>query len=202
MPPMEASQNLWAYVIALAAVVNGLGIVKLIGGVAEYLKNRGRLKVKHHWPYSLMVLFQLLTHALLWWSILGLRNIGGINFLSYLYLLLGPTMLFVATSFLIPNNSEEHIDLEAEYDEYRVSYYTTLVMFWLWAIMLWPVFGYPFAPTMPVVCVWLGISAASVFIANRRAQLALAIANHLVFAFFVARYAMELGKVGRVMTGN
>jgi hypothetical protein len=199
---MEASQSLWAYVIALAAVVNGLGIVRLVGGVAEYLKNRRRLNITHHWPYSLMVLFQLLTHALLWWSILGLRNIGGITFLSYLYLLLGPTLLFVATSFLIPNNSDDHIDLAAEYEEYRVSYYATLAIFWVWAIMLWPVFGYPFAPTAPVVCVWLGIAVTSMITANRRAQLALAIANHLVFAYFVARFAMELGKVGRVMTGS
>ncbi len=198
---MEMSRQVWTFVVALAAVVNGMGIVRLIGGAADYLKNRHRLDVTYYWPYSLMTLFQLLAHALLWWSILGLKVASGLNFLSYLYLILGPTLLFIATSLLIPSSSDSRIDLRAEYFTHRSSYYSTLSLFWLWAIFLWPVFGYPFAPTVPLILVWLGISIASRVTANPTAHSIFVVGNCMVYVYFVVRFAMELGKVGKIMTG-
>ena len=201
MARMEMSKQVWTFVVALAAVVNGMGIVRLIGGAAEYLKNRQRLDVTHYWPYSLMVLFQLMAHALLWWSVLGLKAASGLNFLSYLYLILGPTLLFIATSLLIPSSSDSRIDLRAEYFMHRSSYYSTLSLFWLWAIFLWPVFGYSFAPTVPLILVWLGISIASRVTASPMAHSILVVGNCMVFVYFVVRFAMELGTVGKIMTG-
>lgn len=86
---MENSNDIWAFVVALAAVVNGLGVVRLLSGLGEYLKNYSTLKVKHYWVYN------LLAHLLLWWSILRPRSAENINFLSYLYLLIGPTLLYL-----------------------------------------------------------------------------------------------------------
>ena len=116
---METSNSLWPLVIALAAVVNGLGIVRLIAGLGEYLKKQSTLNVQHYWVYTLLAFFQLLGHLLLWWSILGLREIDNINFLNYLYLLIGPTLLFLATSLLIPDIKEKSVDLRAEYYNIR-----------------------------------------------------------------------------------
>ena len=76
---MEMTREVWAFVVALAAVVNGLGIVRLIGGFGDYLRKRHVLEVEHYLPFTAMAFFQLLTHALLWWSILGLKSAGSIN---------------------------------------------------------------------------------------------------------------------------
>ena len=54
---MEETQDIWPFVIALAAVVNGLGIVHLLGGLSEYLKNHATLQVRHYWLYSLLVIY-------------------------------------------------------------------------------------------------------------------------------------------------
>jgi hypothetical protein len=150
---MELTQDIWAFVIALAAVINGLGLVRLMSGVGDYLKSRHRLTLIPYWPHVASALFQLLLHILLWWSVLGLRAIGSITFVSYLYLLAGPTLLFLATSVIVPDVSDDSIDLKTQYFGIRKMYFSILGIFWVWVIFLWPAFGYPFAPTVKMASV-------------------------------------------------
>ena len=199
MRAMDAAYGTWAFVISLAAVVNGLGIVRMVGGFSDYLRKRTSVTVTPYWVYTVMAMFQLLAHTLLWWSILGLRNADGLNFLSYLYLLLGPTLLFLATNMLSPDVSQDTIDLRRDYYEVRRVFYGILAAFWAWAVFIWPVFGYPFAPTVPVLLVWFVLAVAAWLFDQPRVQAVLAVAHLAVFAGFVARYAMNLGEVGRGM---
>ncbi len=201
MPHMEESKHIWPFVIALAAVVNGLGIVRLLGGLSEYLRNYSTLSIRYYWVYSLLTIFQLLAHLLLWWSILGLQNAGSINFLSYLYLLAGPTLLFLSSSIMIPEVKDENIDLRAEYYRFRKMFFSILTVFWLWAIFVWPVFGHSFAPTVSLICIWLVISIILRITDNPKVHATLVVSNCVVYAAFIILFAMQLGEVGRTVTG-
>ena len=198
---MELTKEVWTFVIALAAVVNGLGIVRLLAGFSDYLKNRESLDVAHYWVYSLVIIFQLLVHLLLWWSIIGLKAAGSINFLSYLYLLVGPTLLFLGTSLLVPDAGDQSIDMRKHYLGVRKVYYSIFILFWLWAIFLWPVFGYPFAPTVPIISLFLFFSAVLRLTDKQKVHAVLVVGSFLVYAAFVALYAMQLGAVAREMAG-
>ncbi len=196
---MEQSKDIWPFVIALAAVVNGLGIVRLLGGLSDYLRNYATLSVRHYWVYTLLVVFQLLAHMLLWWSILGLRMAGHINFLSYLYLLVGPTLLYLCTSILVPDIEQNTIDLRTRYFGFRKIFFSILSAFWLWAIFVWPVFGHAFAPTVPLITIWLVISLTLLITDKPKVHAALMVANCSIYVVFIAIYAMQLGEVGRSM---
>ncbi len=198
---MEETKNIWPFVIALAAVVNGLGIVHLLGGLSAYLKNYTILNVRHYWVYTLAAIFQLLAHLLLWWSILGLRSAGNINFLSYLYLLIGPTLLYLATSIMIPDIKDETLDLRAEYYRFRKVFFSILTAFWLWAIFVWPVFGHSFAPTVPLISAWLVIAIILRITDGPKVHAILVTSNCVIYAVFIAVFAMQLGEVGRTVTG-
>lgn len=200
MVPMELTKEVWTFVIALAAVVNGLGIVRLLGGFSDYLKNRDSLDVAHYWVYALTCIFQFLIHLLLWWSIIGLKAAGNINFLTYLYLLIGPTLLFLGTSLLIPDADKDSINLREHYFGIRKTFYLVAILFWLWAIFLWPAFGYPFAPTVPLICLFLLISLVLRFSPQQKVHAVLAVGNLVAYAIFVALYAMQLGAVAQQMT--
>ena len=195
---MEPIKDIWALVIALAAVINGLGIVRLVGGFSDYLKKHTELNVRHYWVYTLLVTFQLLTHLLLWWSIIGVRSsVDNLNFLTYLYLVVGPTLLFLSTALMVPDIKSKSINLRTEYYSFRKTFFSILIIFWLWAIFIWPVFGHPFAPTVPLIAVWLIISLVLRLTDNPKAHAVLVIANCVVYAAFVAIFAMQLGEVGR-----
>lgn len=198
---MEQTRDIWAFVIALAAVVNGLGIVKLLGGLSDYLRNYSTLKIRHYWVYSLLAVFQILAHLLLWWSILGLRSAGNINFISYMYLLIGPTLLYLCTSIIVPDIKDDAIDLRVMYYGFRKIFFSLLTAFWVWAIFVWPVFGHSFPPTVPVIAIWLLISLTLLITENPKVHALLMVANCIVYAGFIAVFAMQLGEVGRMMTG-
>ena len=112
MPVDSAS---FVFIIALAGVVNGLGIVRWLTGFTEFLKSRNSNQVPLYWVFVLAACFQFLLHILFWWSLWSMRGSATISFLSYLYLLSGPVLLFVGTALLMPNVETDEIDLKTHY---------------------------------------------------------------------------------------
>ena len=196
---MEITQGVFTFIVSLAAVINGLGIVRIVGGLGDYIRRRETLNVNHYWVFSLVVLFQLLAHVLIWWAMLGLRDIGSINFLQYLYLLLGPTLLFLATSLLLPDITDNRVDLRTEYRRLRKPYYSILTVFWAWSIAIWPVFGYPLAPTWKFAAGWMAIMIVLRLTENPKVHAVLISATWLLLIVYIGIYAMQLGAVSRLM---
>jgi hypothetical protein len=198
---MEMTPGIFMFIVALAAVVNGLGIVRIVGGLGEFIRKRESLDVTFYWAHSALVFFQLLVHILLWWSFIGLREVDSINFLQYGFLLIGPVLLFLATSLLIPDFTDESVDLHAAYWRSCNSYYTILLVFWPWVISIWPVLGYPLAPTWKFAAGWMAIMAVLRFTRNEKVHGLLVSAVWLMIIAFIGVYAMQLGGVANLMMG-
>ncbi|RMA82659.1 hypothetical protein [Umboniibacter marinipuniceus] len=186
---------IWPVIIALAAVVNGMGLVRLIGGFGEFVKKRKTIKVEPFWPFYLLVASQLMAHLLLWWSILGMRSLAQINFLIYLYLLIGPTLLYLCTSLMVPDIEDAKVDLKATFMEFRSMFFGISALFWAWALAFMPIFIGQMAPTAPIfagfiICslvLWWSdsITATKVFVVGYAA----------LYIAFIALFGMEFGGV-------
>lgn len=196
---MEMTPGIFMFIVALAAVVNGLGIVRIVGGLGEFIRRRGSLNITFYWIHSAQVLFQLLVHILLWWSFIGLREVNSINFLQYVFLLIGPVLLYLATSLLVPDLTDDNVDLRAAYWRSSNSYYTILMVFWPWVIAIWPVFGYPLAPTWKFAACWMAMMGIMRFSSNEKVHGLLVSAVWLLIIAFIAIYAMQLGGVANQM---
>ncbi len=190
MPVDSAS---FVFIIALAGVVNGLGIVRWLTGFTEYLRRRSSLRVPLYWVFTLAACFQFLLHILFWWSLWGIRGTASINFLSYLYLLSGPILLFVATALLMPNIDGDEIDLRAHYFSIRSDYSTILVLLWLWAIFSAPLLKGDFAPTMPIFSVFLVNAVVMRVTANPIVHGVSAIVNWVLFAAVIGLHFLQMG---------
>lgn len=194
---METQERTWIYIFSLVAVINGMGVIRLLSVLSEFLRNQKTLNIQHYWVYSSFAVFQLLLHLLFWWSIVGLHKAGNLNFLSYIYLLIGPTLLYLGTTLLIPAEKVESLDLRAEYYGVRKTYFSILTAFWLWVIFVWPVFGHSFAPTVPLHIAFLLIALTLRITDQPRVHATLIIANYAIFLVFILLYAMHLGELGR-----
>jgi hypothetical protein len=194
---MESEERIWIYVISLVAVINGLGIVRVLVGLSEYLRDQQKFIARQYWVYTLFVVFQLLLHFLFWWSIVGLHKAANLNFLSYLYLLIGPTLLFLGTSLLVPAAKVESLNFRSEYYGVRKTYFSILIAFWLWAIFVWPVFGHTFAPTVPLLIAFFLIALILRITDHPGVHATLVIANYAIYLVFIALYATRLGELGR-----
>ena len=192
---MELDIRAFAFIITLAAVINGLGIVRILGSFAEYLKAQSDLEIVHYWVFNLWITFQFLTHILTWWSLWNTRVAEAFTFLHYLYLLSGPLLLYLATSLLIPDIDDRAIDFRRHFYRVRAQYFTIAIIFWLWVIFLFPVMIGSFAPTLPIVGTMLVITLALRFTVSQKIHAASAIAIWLLLITLVALYSMQLGGV-------
>jgi len=197
---MELDFRAFAFIVSLAAVVNGLGIVRWLTATAEYLRRRHELNVRHYWVFSLAAAFQFLLHILLWWSLWGIRGTTTLNFLTYLYLLAGPVLLYLGTSLLVPDVDNENIDVESHYFAARPTYTTVLILVWIWAIFLSPVLNGVFAPTWPMFTAFLAIALLRRMTDKPWVHSTAAIVNWILLAVFVGLYQMQLG--GTSVPGN
>ncbi|MDX2503654.1 MAG: hypothetical protein QNL62_04145, partial [Gammaproteobacteria bacterium] len=185
-------QSYWIYIISLVAVINGLGIVRLLTALSEYIKKRTNLNIQYYWVYTLSIVFQLLMHLLIWWLFVGLHKIGNLNFLSYLYMLIGPALLFLSTTLMIPDIKDESINLRSEYYSIRKVFFSLLATFYLWAIFIWPVLGYSFAPTVPLLIVFFLIALTLSITDRPKIHATLIIANYAVYIAFIVLFATHL----------
>jgi hypothetical protein len=192
---MELDFRSFAFIISLAAVINGLGIVRLLGGFAEYLRRQDDLEIAHYWVFNLWAVFQFLLHILMWWTLWGVQTAAEFTFLHYLYLLSGPILLFLGTSLLVPNVNDNTVDLYRHFYAVRVPYFTVASLLWLWAIFANTVFAGDFAPAAPIWACYLALTLALRFTSNPKIHAVLAIGAWALITIFVANFAMGLRAV-------
>jgi hypothetical protein len=183
----------FAYIVTLAAVVNGLGIVRWLSAFSEYLRRQQSLDVKHYWIFNLQAGYQFLLHIIMWWMLWGVRDSANFNFLTYLYLLTGPVLLFLSSSLLTPSVDTDGVDVRKHFLDVRRLYSTVLVLYWLWAIAVGPILRGAFAPTLPLFALFLTTAVALRMTEATKVHGIAVILNWLLSVAFVAMYAMKLG---------
>ena len=196
---MELDIRAFPFIISLAAVINGLGIVRLLSTFAEFLRKRHTLQIHNYWVYTVQALFQFVVHILLWWSMWGLHDSTNFDFVRYAYLLLGPILLYLGTSVMTPDVERDIVDVRAAYWEMRTLYFSISALVWAWAAFMWPVFEGAFAPTMPVLLVLLGIALVLRVSDSPKLHALLVPANLVVVVFHILVYAMALGGVSAML---
>ncbi len=189
----------FAFIISLAAVINGLGIVHWLTLFANYLRRKQSLSVQHDWIFSLFAVYQFLLHILMWWSLWGVRDASTLNFITYLYLLIGPILLYLASSLLTPNLDETEVDVRVHYFAVRTSYFNILILLWIWAIFMGPVLHGNFTPTAPIFIAYLMIAGILRCTTHITVHFTLALVSWLLVLLFIALYGMQLGGVSAVI---
>ena len=194
MEPTSLDFRAFAFIITLAAVINGLGIVRWLTALSEYLRRRRSVDIQHYWVFSLLAAYQFLLHILMWWTMWNVHA-ASFNFLTYLYLLTGPVLLFLGTSMLTPSFEADGDDIRSHFSAVRPIYSTVLVLLWLWAIFTGPVLLGFLAPTAPLLALFLTTAVALRATGNPKVHGIVVVLNWLLVVAFVALYAMQLGGI-------
>ena len=184
------------YVATLASVVNALGIVRFLVRLSEYLQRGNSIRIKFDWTYALLAVHQFLLHVLLWWLLWGIRETTNFYYVTYLYMLMGPILLFLGTSLLTPEIVDDEVHLPELYRRVRPTYSTTLILVWLWAIFTRPVFHGEVAPATSIFLLYLFGAILLRITSNRTANLVLTIGYWILFAAYLSLYGGNFGGPG------
>lgn len=194
---MMGDLSSFAFTISLAAVINGLGLVRLMTTLAEYLQGRGKGRIEHYWLYVLLFGIQFLMHILLWWALFGTRAAGTLNFLQYLYLLIGPILLYLSTSLLLPDVEDDQRDMRVIYAQFARPYFTVLALFWLWACFLWKALVGVFPPPVNMLVAIFGVAVALRFSSTEKVHPFLVPVYGCLVVAFIALYQIQLGGIAQ-----
>ena len=103
-----------SYLATFISLIYGLGVANLLAHLASLIK-RGR-EADWYWIHTLWCIYLLLLMASMWWTLQSWDEVPRIGYLSYLSLLLSPSILFIASDVLFPERSQQgNIDLRTHF---------------------------------------------------------------------------------------
>jgi hypothetical protein len=161
--------------------------------LAEYLRRRGHFEITHSRLFGAWAGLQFVLHILLWWQMWTVQQASAFNFLTYLYLLFGPILLFLGTSLLLPDLPEGPLDLNDHYMDGRKPFFTVGLLFWLWAVFLGPVLEGTFRPAAPLLATFAAVIAVLRFSTNLRVHAVLTAVSWALIMVFIASYSVRFG---------
>ena len=123
------------YFAAMIAVILALGVAHILG----YISSVARKSTLDgtYWIHSAWVVLLLLSHFAAWWNIWELKDLLRFSLHGFLYMLVGPTALYVASRILVPPmHAFESLDLRGHYYSVHRNFFTTLGVFVAWPAVL------------------------------------------------------------------
>src|SRR5262249_1297344 len=86
-------------------------------------------------------------HLHMWWSFWVLRGVADWNYLRFVYVLIGPGVLVIASHIIIPEMIDGRIDVERYYFDIAPIFFVFLTAASAWSTLLDPLMGLrPFLP--------------------------------------------------------
>lgn len=171
----------------MVSLVLAIGVTHLVQGVANLVRLRGSIKIE---PLPLVWAASLfLVAALYWWSLWDLRAAEW-RFPLFFFMLLAPTLLYVAASLLISTAAvEAGATMQSEFDRIRVPFMVIMAAFSV--VVTWDgwIVGTESAWTRyrPVQLWSIGLYVAGAVVGNVRAQQVIAwlvLLTYVVAGFF------------------
>ena len=184
--------SVFTFLSAMFGVLVALGIARLISALAFFTTTREPVRV--YWVHGAWILFILLLYLHLWWSLWDLRAVESWNYFKYLFLLVGPAALYLATSLLIPNTDREtDFDSHEYYLRVHRKFFITLAVATAWGMLLYPVFmGQP-DPVLEWLLLFLALVVVLAVTRNEKAHAGLTIAAWALFLTWVISFGMQHG---------
>ncbi len=94
----------FSYLVVLTSIILGLGVTRLVGGLGHLMQTRRRKR--SYWVHTLWMLNLLLAMAIVWWMAYRWRSNEHWTFLRFIWLLLSPTILYLISSLLFPDQGD------------------------------------------------------------------------------------------------
>jgi hypothetical protein len=118
----------FSYLSVLISIILALGMTRVLAGVGEMLQARSRRRL--YWVHAVWVVNLFLYLVVAWWIFYRWRNQQPWTFFLFIFVLISPTILYLASIVLFP--PESSLD---EFVNYKTHYYSNhRVFFVLFAV--------------------------------------------------------------------
>ena len=99
------------YPSVLISIILALGMTRVLGGVGEMLQALSLRRL--YWVHTIWIINLFLYLVIAWWIFYRWRNQQPWTFLLFVFVLISPTILYLASLLLFPRESD--VDLAIDY---------------------------------------------------------------------------------------
>jgi len=117
------------YLSVLISIILALGMTRVLAGVGEMLQARSHRRI--YWVHVLWIVNVFLYLVVAWWIFYRWRNQQPWTFFLFIFVLISPTILYLASILLFPPESdlEESIDYKTHYYANHRAFFVLFAMF-------------------------------------------------------------------------
>jgi hypothetical protein len=117
------------YLSVLISIVLALGMTRVLAGVGQMLQARTRERI--YWVHLVWIVNLFIYLVLAWWIFYRWRNQQPWTFFLFIFVLISPTILFLASLLLFPpeNALDEFVDYEKHYYANHRAFFTIFALF-------------------------------------------------------------------------
>jgi hypothetical protein len=121
--------NAFEYLSVLISIILALGMTRVLAGVGEMLQARSRRRI--YWVHVLWIVNVFLYLVVAWWIFYRWRNQQPWTFFLFIFVLISPTILYLASILLFPPESdlEESVDYKTHYYANHRAFFVLFAMF-------------------------------------------------------------------------
>jgi hypothetical protein len=133
--PAILDVSAFKHVVVPIGVVVGLGVARTMTQASHYIQHRERVRFSIGHALWCAVLF--LWFVGLWWIAWGLRNVDAElwSFFTLIFLLLGPCLMFLAASLLLPDLPDSGmLDLGGRLEALSRPFFLCMIGFLMWLV--------------------------------------------------------------------
>src|SRR4029077_541423 len=104
------------YLSVLISIILALGMTRVLAGVGEMLQARSHRRL--YWVHTIWIINLFLYLVIAWWIFYRWRNQQPWTFLLFVFVLISPTILYLASLLLFPRESDADLAID-----YKTHYY-------------------------------------------------------------------------------
>jgi hypothetical protein len=124
--------NRWAhfeYLSVLISIILALGMTRVLGGVGEMLQARSLRRI--YWVHAIWIINLFLYLVIAWWIFYRWHNQQPWTFLLFVFVLISPTILYLASLLLFPRESDvdRAIDFKTHYYANHRAFFILFALF-------------------------------------------------------------------------
>ena len=121
--------NAFEYLSVLISIVLALGMTRVLAGVGEMLQARIHRRI--YWVHVIWTLNLFIYLVVAWWIFYRWRNQQEWTFLLFFFVLISPTVLYLASMLLFPRDgtADESVDYQTHYYANHRAFFAIFSMF-------------------------------------------------------------------------
>jgi hypothetical protein len=119
----------FSYLSVLISIVLALGMTRVLAGIGDMMQARSRRHI--YWVHAVWIANVFLFLVVAWWIFYRWRNQQPWTFFLFIFVLISPTILYLASLLLFPREGavDESVDYKTHYYANHRAFFILLALF-------------------------------------------------------------------------